>query len=107
MYKCVLWGTGAVFAENINLIRFYQLKGALQIVAVTSNEEGYNSILGYKWFSKREISSLEFDIVIVMTARKQYKSIMQEAEDMGIAGDKSFHMMFFKDRKWMSRNICS
>lgn len=88
MYKCVLWGTGAIFSENINLIRYYEVKGDLQIIAVTSKDGSYNSVLGYKWCSKQEMSSLKFDIVIVMTTRNQYISIVQEAENMGIAGDK-------------------
>lgn len=86
--RCVLWGTGKIFFENINLIKYYEQKDIIQIVGVTSNELPLlTPLFGWCWKEKKEIAELEPELIIVMTGRKFYKEICLEAYEIGIKED--------------------
>jgi len=89
MLRCILWGTGWFFAQNVNYIKKYETKGIIKVLAVTSKECPESSALfGYSWKGKNEIKELEPDVIILMTNRMLYKEICKEAEGLGIGAEK-------------------
>ena len=34
-YRLVIWGTGAVYNRHVNLLKYYELKNEIEIIAVT------------------------------------------------------------------------
>lgn len=85
MLKCILWGTGKLFHDNINLIKYYELKGDVEVIGVTSKDESLdNFITGYPWMSSKIILELDFDVIIVMTGREPYREICAELVEKGV-----------------------
>lgn len=44
--KCLIWGTGLVYSQYINAIRYHELLGEIEVIGVTSNLGAYTDILG-------------------------------------------------------------
>lgn len=78
MYKCLVWGTGIAFYKNINLIRYYELKGEIEVVGITSNMKCYKEMFGYKFYTKEEIDSVQFNLVIIAAEGKIVGEIESE-----------------------------
>lgn len=91
MLKCVIWGTGDLFQKNIGCIKLHEALGAIQVVGVTSKDCSFSQILGYEVVSKEELCAVTFDLIIVMTDRKNYAAIVEEAERLGFSKDKMVH----------------
>lgn len=88
MKRCLIWGTGTYFNDNIHLLQYYEQCGQIKIIGVTSNESFYNSILGYSFIEKCNIDVNEFDVVIVMSHRKNFSAIKRNAILRGIDAEK-------------------
>ena len=56
----------------------------IQVVAVTSNANTFEEILGYPYISKKNIKDISFDIIIVMGNGIIFSEIEKEAIDLGI-----------------------
>lgn len=84
MKKCLLWGTGDIFRMYFSMIMYYEEKGIIQIVGITSNERYYKSIMGIRFIEKADIDILSFDVLIVMADSFVLKSICIEAKEIGI-----------------------
>ena len=89
MLRCILWGAGWYFTKNINVIKEYETKGFIKVLAVTSKEYSeFSDLFGYSWKYKSEIKELEPDVIILMTNRRLYREICNEAEELGIGAKK-------------------
>lgn len=55
MYKCLLWGTSKDLFHNVNLIRWYQDRGIIEVIGVTSNSNLYKSLYKYPFIEKADI----------------------------------------------------
>lgn len=87
MYKVLIWGTGAEYSIYFNCIKLLELKKEIKIVGVTSNDiDIKNSIDGYPFFRKEEISSLQFDYCII--AIKNMNTIVNEAKELGMSEEQ-------------------
>lgn len=84
MKKCIIWGTGKIFAENIRLLQYYETSGLIEVIGVTSNDLFYESVLTYRYIPKNQIKNLEFDYLICAVDNKVMKIIQGEALEMGI-----------------------
>ncbi len=82
MKKCLLWGTGKVYVDNIKTIEKYESMNAIEVIAVTSNEYDERDY-GYKYIHKSGIDVNDYDFVIVMS--KKYIEIEHEAVEMGFS----------------------
>ena len=82
--KCLIWGTGIIYSQNINNIKYYELLGSIQVVGVTSNTTAFGEILGYPYICKRNIKELIFDIVVIMGSGTTFSEIEKEARGLGI-----------------------
>jgi len=68
MYRIVIWGIGAVYNRHVNLLKYYELKKEIKIVAVTSNNPPRVEFIDdYKIVKSKEISALEFDFILIMS----------------------------------------
>lgn len=81
MYKCLLWGTGKDFSRNINLVKWYEDKGIINILGVTSKSHLYKSIYGYPFIKKTELSRYDIDIIIIM-AENALLEIEKEVQEI-------------------------
>ena len=92
MFRCLVWGTGEVFSSHYSLLKFFEEKQIITVVAVTGNNLFRDSIFDYRCLPKDQIDSNEFDIVIVM-ARKHKKDIENEARTIGFLPERiiSYH----------------
>lgn len=87
MYKCILWGTGITFTQNINLVKYYECIGHIKVVGITSNDCIYDKILDWQFINKSDIENIDFDLIIIMED-KRFREIEQELLEMGIADEK-------------------
>ena len=87
MYKCILWGTGKVFYQNINIVKYHELLNSFEVVGVTSNTTVFVKVVDWPFVNKEELNNLCFDFVIVM-ADKTLGEIVAEAMEMGISTDR-------------------
>lgn len=84
MRRCLIWGTGTSFRENIRLVQYYEQNEQIKIVGITSNESFYMNILGYPFVEKCNVDIKEFDIVIVMSNYNNFKEIKTEVMLKGV-----------------------
>ncbi|SEA10560.1 Uncharacterized protein, DUF1919 family [Pseudobutyrivibrio sp. ACV-2] len=80
MYKCLLWGMGKILIENINLIKYFETKGDIKVIAITGNEDAV-TFYGYKYINKMDINAEDYDLVIIMA--KSVTEIKNEAIKVG------------------------
>lgn len=92
--KVLIWGTGLLYNKYKNVISFYEEKGEIDIIGVTSNDNFYTRIDGYTFIKKSEIVSTKFDYIIV-TAVRHYSSILDEVKEMGIDSKKVLRVDIF------------
>ena len=84
MKKCLIWGNGTVFFENFNLIKYHEQCLNIEVVGITSNEKVFSRYEMYNFVSKKEILSLDFDVLIIMANGNSYSEIFREAISLGI-----------------------
>lgn len=82
--KCLVWGTGIIYSQNINILKYYELLGNIKIVGVTSNNMLFAEVLGYPSIYKENIKDVFFDVVIVMGEGKVFREIVDDAMEIGI-----------------------
>lgn len=93
MYKIVIWGMGAVYNRHVNLLKYYELKGEIKIVAVTSNNPpGIKFIDNYKVIEAREINFMDFDFVLIMNDA----SIMEIKDTITSMGINAEKILYYK-----------
>lgn len=80
MYRCLVWGTGKIFYNNVNLLKAFELLGKISVGAITGNR-WKNDIAGYTFISQEELSIIDYDIVIIMSDKKH--EIEMEAINLG------------------------
>lgn len=83
--RCVLWGARKNYETIINQVKFEELKGNLECVAILSKTTAQFAKKrdGYDVISKKELNDIEFDYLII-TAEKSFEEILAEALAMGI-----------------------
>lgn len=86
MYKVIIWGLGADYHTFYNLIKYEELKGNIDIVAVADKNKWQTTVDGYNAISVKEIGNYEFDYIIV-TSTKYYRDIVNEAIQLKIDRD--------------------
>lgn len=86
MYKVIIWGLGDDYQTSYNLIKFEELKGNIEIVAVVDENKWYTKVDGYSRIPLKELCQCEYDFIIVSSS-KYYNEIVQKAESMGICRD--------------------
>lgn len=89
MYKILIWGTGETYNDYLNLIRYEEMKGSFEVVAITSNENYIWKYLdGYQFVPKNELSECEYDFCLVAMKKCTIEEIRNEASELGIPIEK-------------------
>ncbi len=83
MKKCLIWGTGGVFHDNITAIQFHEAKGTIRVEGVTSKNGIYENYYGYPYLDGNVIKSSDYDIVFVAAENDVYGEIVSEALSLG------------------------
>lgn len=84
MKRCLIWGMGVEFANNLHMIQYYELTREIEVVGITSNQRYYASILDYQFVPKEKIESVKFDFLVIATSNAILDSVLQEAVELGI-----------------------
>jgi len=89
MNRCIVWGTGDDYECIINKIKYEELKGNLQCVAIFSKSlcRFLKKLDGYDIISKEEFPHIAFDYLIISPA-KYFQEIKTEALNLGIPEHK-------------------
>lgn len=89
MKRLLLWGIGAIYNQMKNIISWYELKGQIQVVAVTAKElPVYERLDDYPIVSPDKVMDLEFDYIVIMS-NKYYDSIKTEVMSVyGVSANK-------------------
>lgn len=82
MYRCLLWGAGRIFNQNINMIKYHTTTKDIDIMGVTASGIPLNTY-GIPYYSIEEINTLQFDLVVVMSDDK-FLQIKDVALSFGI-----------------------
>lgn len=87
-YKLVIWGIGAVYNKHVNLLKYYEFKNEIEIVAITSsNSPCVEKIDDYELIRPNELCHLDFDFILIMsdTAVTDIREIIKK---IGIKAEK-------------------
>lgn len=95
MLNCLLWGTGEVFRDNVNLVKYHEQNNQFHIVGITSTTRIYSEFEGYRYIPKENIMQMYFDFVVVMARGSVFKDIFYEAVNMGISKEKIYSYKVF------------
>lgn len=82
MKKCLVWGISDEYTAHINQINYEILKGNISIQAMVSRDRFSDYIDGKKIISKNEISSYDYDFIIIFN-KVRYQEIKEEAIQQG------------------------
>lgn len=107
MDKCIIWGIGNDYENIINQIKFEELKGNLEVVALVSKEsEIFASKRDeYSIITKYDLIDKEFDVIIISSS-KFYKEIISEINALGmeekqIINGKIFNLPLFDYNRYI------
>lgn len=87
MVRCVLWGTGMIFHQNINVIKYHEMLNNIMVVGVTSQTAVFDEVAGWRIVKKEHLPQFDFEFIIVM-AKGSAQEIKEEAVSMGIKEEK-------------------
>jgi len=87
MYDILIWGSGKVYRNNIDLIKRLEARGEFRVCGITSDDTAIKErIDGYPFVHKQELRSDMFDYCFV--AVQNYEDVLKEASLRGIEKDK-------------------
>lgn len=79
--KTLIWGTGSTYRILQETIKLAENDGTIDIVGLVNNT-GEKKIDGYTVYSLKDISKLEFDIVLIAAEGMQADSIMLDIDNI-------------------------
>lgn len=91
-YKVVVWGTGAVYNKHVNLLKYYELKNEIEIIAITSKDLSVKvrSLDGFTAIEPKKLKQLKYDYLLIMND-VFYNEIRETAMKMGVKAEKILH----------------
>lgn len=93
--KGIIWGTGELFSQHINCIKYHEYLDNLQVVGVTSKNYLLDEVLGYPFICKEKINDVSFDIIVIMADKKIFYDIKKEAIALGVPETKIISYRIF------------
>ncbi len=85
MYNIIIAGSGKIYSEYLNLIKYQELMGEINVVALTIDDNFTKTLDGYKIVDEKEGFNLDFDYCLV--ANRDFLGYINEATEFGV--DKS------------------
>lgn len=83
MREIIIWGAGRDYQSLYNLIKFEELKGNIEVIAIADKHAWQITIDGYKVIRPGEIKNHTFDYIVISSS-KYYEEIKAEALKLGI-----------------------
>ena len=91
MLNCLIWGSGKVFTNELQGIRYLEITNQIQVCGITTNVDCFSKIAGYTYISKDDLRVNQYDVVFIMADGKIFKEIIEEAVDKGFDEDILVH----------------
>ncbi len=82
-YKFILWGAGATYNRLFYSIKYHELMGTIEIVAIVDKFLKNSSIDGYRLLSCDDIKYVEYDYIVVLSDI-YFKDIYNESIICGV-----------------------
>lgn len=82
--KILIWGTGYNYNIYISRLQYFESKGEIEIVGVTSNDHLLKRVDGYPYISKKEVPSIEFDYIVLCVETKNRDEAEEEVKSMKV-----------------------
>lgn len=87
-YKIILWGQGILYHSHLNVIRFFEQQGAIQVVGLTAAVIPYFKRLdGYPVLAPECLDKTDYDYIIIMNDT-HFDEIVKDAMRQGIPREK-------------------
>jgi len=86
MYRILIWGAGKEYRKYLPIIKYFERAENISVVAVMSDDKGYETIDGYRFCEKKDISTICYEFCLVTI--KNFDGIKKEAQQLGIAEEK-------------------
>lgn len=87
MKKIFIWGIGKDYEKCSTILKYLEFINDIEVVGVTAKDVFSNSIDGYPFIKKEQITGTEFDYLLITPINK-YKDIYNEAIEMGLEREK-------------------
>lgn len=89
MRRCIIWETGDTYEDILNLIKYEELKGTIQCVAVLSKtiSQFIKKLDGYQVIGIDDLKVIAFDYLII-AANRSFAEIREEALALGVPYEK-------------------
>ena len=95
-YRFVLWGLGATYNRIFNSIKYYEVIGAIEIVAVTDNCFWQDSCIdNYSLIKPKDIVNIEYDYIVILS-NKSFGGIRRELMEIGVDSRKILSYRFLE-----------
>lgn len=91
MFNCLIWGSGKVFTNELQGIRYLELTKQIKVCGITSNVDCFSTIAGYPYVPKDNLQFEQYDIVFIMADGSVFSSIVAEAVSRGFDEDILVH----------------
>lgn len=90
MKKCLIWGNGSIFRQNVNMIRYHEMVGHFKVIGITSKQIDCSMWEEWACFAVAELRFCECDFIIVMAQNENCREIMKEAIKRGVPKERIF-----------------
>ena len=95
-YKIIVWGIGTAYNKHLNLLKYFELKNEIEVIAVTANDiPKVRTIDGYTVITLDDLSFLEYDYLLIMNDT-EYFDIRDKAIASGVDVRKILHYKFLE-----------
>lgn len=87
-YRVLLWGSGAIYNQHLNLIKYMESAGEFVVAGVVASLNSMTRRLdGYTVYGMESIKEIGYDYVMIMSERSQ-NEIIEEARQRGVPREK-------------------
>ena len=88
-YKVVLWGVGRIYNRLFNILKYFELKNEIEIVALTATNIPMIKYLdGYPVKTLDELEKIDYDLVIILNDIQEKEIFKAATELYGIPQEK-------------------
>lgn len=87
MFRIVIWGTGYGYNQYLNLMKYQELLGEIEIVGVTGKDVFYFSLDGYQFIPIDKLTDIKPDYIVV-TTESGFREIVKTGMAMGMAKER-------------------
>lgn len=95
MYNVIIWGSGYIYNQFINNIKYQELLGEINIIGITGRDKIYLCLDGYSFIPENELDIQAIDFVIIAAGEEYYNEIFNSAKSIGFNEDSIIQARVF------------